>query len=522
MKDNCKFIGIVTDVIDEYNFIFQSDNNVKCQVQQIVCINIVDNIYMLANIVKIDVNYFLNNSQEYFTSIATDNKLIELTKEGKNPKYSKKNYATCLGIYELDNINDIFIESKFSINKFTPSVFQKVFLFNFECIETVYGLGSKSLKVGKLLYPDYSKSKNLPDVNIPYNSFNCHTLISGITGAGKSRLASLIVKHLGSNSGHVSIIDPHDEYINLLLPDKNYDLFKYYIEKENKINNTNVINRDLAFSTKVLIAPILTKLLPELSDQQQIYIYDFFKQVKNKDDILLNDLIGILIKDFNQEYVAEYPENKEDLNKAKEFANITFKDNIEYINRYVSYISSQLIRFKGVGKTKMIFAVIKKLIEVSSQNIFHKELPSWLDSQKRKVIHIINVDYDSNEYIRRYINTVLQCYLIKDNVVSFNRTLVIDEAHLLLRENSLTTKLLNRLLRESRKLGISIIFITQNEEDVPEEIRGQFQNKFRFREESNNSLKYLPNQTCSVSLFGSKLDFSLKVDSILKVGEIVE
>ena len=126
----------------------------------------------------------------------------------------------------------------------------------------------------------------------------------------------------------------------------------------------------------------------------------------------------------------------------------------------------------------------------------------------------MNVVYDSNPNTRRFVNTIIQCFFTpQDN----HRTLIIDEAHLLLNEKSDslgTADLLSRLLRESRKFKLSIIFITQNEEDVPKELKTQFQNKFKFREESDQILKYLDNQTCRCSIYKGKLSFPMRVENV--------
>jgi hypothetical protein len=76
---------------------------------------------------------------------------------------------------------------------------------------------------------------------------------------------------------------------------------------------------------------------------------------------------------------------------------------------------------------------------------------------------------------------------------------------------------LSRLLRESRKYNLSLIFVTQNEHDVPEEIKSQFQNRFRFREENNPELKYLNNQTCLCSIYKGKLSFPMRVDDVVEL-----
>lgn len=523
MNDFGEFVGIVTGIVDEYNFIFHSDKDTRCQIQQIVGINVFKDIYILANIVDVEVDYFLTNSKEYFTSKASDNKLVELSVKGKSPKYSSKISATFLGIYNLTT-NGSFKESVYSINKYTPKLFQKVLTFDFKCIESVYGINNDTqngIELGTFLYPKYSTDNIFDSVILPLDSFNSHTLISGVTGAGKSRIASLIVRKIGSSNGHVSIIDPHNEYFEFLADLPKCSICKYYINSSHeREENSKIKDRPLTFSAQNFVAPILVKLLPELSEQQQNYIYESFVNIHSNGKQPLKKLIDNIVRDFNSNFIQDYPRYERVISEAQEYAKADFKNYQIFINRYVSFIGSNINQYKGTSKTKMIFAVLKKLIGIYGDNLFPIKEPSWQNSNNRNAIHILNIDYDANENIRRFINAILQSFLTMHGINSIHRVLVIDEAHLLLRENSLTTRLLTRLLRESRKLGLSIVFITQNEEDVSEEIRSQFQNRFRFREETKSTLKYLPNQTCTVSMFGSKLDFSMRINSIYKENEI--
>ncbi|KAA6320788.1 hypothetical protein EZS27_029483 [termite gut metagenome] len=60
-----KFIGIVTEIADNHNFIFRVNSNYKCQLQQVVGLNISNNTFVLASITNIDVGYFLKDKEEY-------------------------------------------------------------------------------------------------------------------------------------------------------------------------------------------------------------------------------------------------------------------------------------------------------------------------------------------------------------------------------------------------------------------------------------------------------------------------
>lgn len=524
MIDKAIFIGIVTDVINEHNFIFRSDNNIKCQVGQIVGINISNNFYILANIEKIDVDYFLTNSREYFTSMASDNKLSELSKGTRSPKYAQSIKANFIGIYEYSDNDELFIESNFSINSFTPNIFQEVVSFDFGCIETVYGLKQSTqncFKLGMFLYPNYLDNGTLPEVNIASDTFNCHTLISGVTGSGKSRLAALIANHLAAKGGHITIIDPHDEYFKFA-DKKNVKVSFFSKNLQLHQEKKDINKRTFSLTNNYLTPLVLEKLLPNLSEQQYEYICKVLDDIMNSksDSLSLKKIIDSTIQRFNQDYIDE-GHLSETLSKAQNYAKEE-GNYLPFIKRYVWYLNKEWHsgKFKP-AKAEVAFSLLRRLVDIYEEDIFANSLDSsshiWLDCKIRKSINIMNVVYDSNANNRRFVNTIIQCFFYPQDQ---QRILIVDEAHLLLNEKSDkfgTTDLLSRLLRESRKFNLSIIFITQNEEDVPEVIKSQFQNKFKFREEKDQSLKYLDNQTCRCFIYKGKLSFPLRVDNVEKI-----
>ena len=107
----------------------------------------------------------------------------------------------------------------------------------------------------------------------------------------------------------------------------------------------------------------------------------------------------------------------------------------------------------------------------------------------------------------------MACLLIIDS--DQLRVLVIDEVHMLLKEDSRTSRLVKQMLREARKFNISVIFISQNINDITDDIRFQFQNLFMFRASDFDKTKYYSDQMCHVSLYGSKSSFSMKVKNII-------
>jgi energy-coupling factor transporter ATP-binding protein EcfA2 len=524
MKNKSKFIGIVTDVIDEHNFIFRSDNNVRCQIGEVIGLKIHNNIFIFARICKIDVDYFLTNSDEYFTSVASDNKLKELSQGSRSPRYSQRIKANYIGVYEFRSDEEYFVESDYSVNLYTPSIFQEVLSFDFDCIGAVFGLNQnseKAFKLGSFLYPSCFDKNEFPDANIAIDTFDSHTLISGVTGSGKSRLTALIANLLSKNGGHITIIDPHNEYANLVDTETSRVSF-FARDLESHMDRSDIYKRNLTLTNQYLTPSVLRKLLPHLSEQQYEYISNAMTTIGHE-NITLKKVIDTIIQKFNSDYKEEgHP--VELLLKAQQYAKED-ANYLSFINRYIFYLHKEWYKGKygGAAKAEVAFTVLKRLIDIYKDDVFQDNInyppPAWLDYKNRKSINILKLDYDSSPYIRRFIDAIIQCFFAKQ---TNNRTLIVDEAHLLLKEKSElkeksdieTAVLLSRLLRESRKYKLSIVFVTQNETDVPEDIKSQFQNKFRFREENNIELKYLDDQTCMCSLYKGKLSFPMRVDNI--------
>jgi len=540
--EKCKFIGVVTEIIDSHNFIFRVNSENKCQLQQVVGLNIMDNTFVLASITNIDVSYFLKDKEEYFTSLSVDNELQDLSSRARRPKMATKMRAAYIGIYEYDEIKNKFLESKSSVDIYTPSVFQEVYSFDFDTIQIVYGLMQNTenhLKLGTFLYPNYSNNDTSPNANISTETFNSHTLISGVTGSGKSRLTAIIANKLASDGRHITIIDPHNEYMSLV---KATRVNFFYKKKPLHKGKNGDINGDKLWLTyKYLNPQILCKLLPKLTDPQKNYIYEFFEKNESKLNLNLRSFFNLMIADFDSELKNKIDDTNSKIKSARDYAEMKRKEKREpdeqettYFKEYFSYFSKEILSVK-VDRLHVIDAVSRKILELFEEKVFQvwpdNKIPSWLDNNKNNCdcINIINLDYDSNEYYRRFIDTIIQCFFTpqENNEEDKNRilkgkekyrTLIVDEAHLLLSEKTdetlNTSKLLSRLLRESRKFELSIVFITQNEEDVPADIKSQFQNRFKFREEKNAELKYLDNQTCMCSISKGKLSFPMRVDNV--------
>jgi len=515
-------IGAICQIESDRQLHFIVNNEIKCNIGDIVGILNNDTSIVVAIISDIELEYYLENAKLFFISKAVDNNIQQLTDPKHKPRYGQYVSATIMGHYELDT-NDNLIEIKSTINRYTPCIFQGVYSIPFENSLEIYGLClpnlkqdefllSKTLSLGTLSFPHIRSDKKGDYLHFRADVFKRHTLITGVTGSGKSRLAALLCKELAQIGAHVSILDPHNEYTDLLATDNKYQIHKV-CQNNNDSNvkyDNNVNFRSISFYEKDINANTLAKLIPSLSPQQENKIYEVFNEL-NSATFNSKSFINKLIDDLNFELEANYSNRMELIHKCHIESEKYTKNHPEFIDKYIRGIKSITDNGKA-DKTKVLTALISKINDLRISQLFGNIEPNWLIESPHSV-DVLNIDYSTNEYIRRFINSILHYLLRKKNSDSF-RILIIDEAHMLLNDVTITSQLVKQLLREARKFNLSLIFVSQNMNDIPIEIRNQFQNNFSFREPDIDTTKYFQDRICHVSLFGSKTSFSLRVKDI--------
>jgi hypothetical protein len=522
-----KFIGVINQIEDDRNLHFIANNIVKCNIGDIVGLENTNNTIVLALISDIEINYYLENSKMFFISKAVDNEIHKLADPKNKPRYGQYITATILGHYEFSK-NDFLIEKVDTVNRYTPSIFQEVYLIPFEKVLDLYSLCpeikikddfifSQTICLGKLSFPLLSSFQGEIPLHFGTDILKKHTLITGVTGSGKSRFASLLVKELASIGAHISILDPHDEFTDLLASSDKYEIHKICPNvNSNSIKyGKNVKYRTISFYEKNINPNTLTKLLPSLSAQQVEIIYEVFSNF-NSDSFDSKNFLNKLMDYLNYELESNYSKSLDKIKQIQSDSEKYFPNHIDFIDRYIRGIKSITERGK-VNKTSVLIAIITKINDLRKNQLLSNIEPNWLVKSPYS-IDVFNIDYSTNEYVRRFINSIIHYFLREKNKDEF-RALLIDEAHMLLNDNTITSNLVKQLLREARKFNLTLIFISQNKMDIPVEIRSQFQNNFRFRESDSEETRFFPDRICEVSLYGSKTNFSMRVNNILGVNE---
>ncbi len=519
------FIGVITEVSTDDTLTFIINQDSECQIGEIVSVISSEGIFVLAQVFQIKVDFYLEDARQFFVSKAVDNAVVKLSEKGKAPRYAKYISALILGHYTLSN--EIFSEIQTKINKYTPRIFQKVYSLPFETTIELYGLtksncntqnNTSALYLGQLCSSNNSDVKDITQLCFDFDIFKKHTLITGVTGSGKSRLAALIAGELALIGGHISILDPHSEYANLFTSENGYAIFNYSLQNQSKVLNSkkaDTIFRPLSFYEKALTPGVLTQLMPGMTLAQEEVLYQVFDSeslTTYSTKALINNLLDHLQIELSNEYAKYASEINELKDKYKASKNLS-----EYIDRYISGVK-KIVTHDRIGKgnrvsrVDVIIALLLKINELLSKELLSADAPNWL-KESPKSIDIFNVDYSTTESIRRFVNSIIK-YFLRQKSSDVLRLLIIDEAHMLLNDGSNTANLLRQLLREARKFNIAVMFLSQNLNDVSIDVRGQFQNQFMFREENLKITKHFPDRVCHVKMYGAKLGFAMRVRDI--------
>lgn len=523
-------IGVISQINNDRELLFVGNNSQKCSISDIVGVQDDKNNFILAQVSDIKIEFYLENTKQFFISKAVENSVHLIGDPNNKPRFGQFVTAKILGFYQI-NSKGIFIELKDYTNNYTCSIFQEVYLIETEKAFRVYGLSEekqgekipineKTIRIGTLSFPRNTNNKENSDkpIFIEVGKFKNHTLITGVTGSGKSRLAALLMIELANIGAHISILDPHDEYSDLVAPHKKDKLYIYSQIIKDDINKygKNVLSKKISFYEQINSASTLSKLFPTLSDQQEVEIFEIFNELgqkPTKPQVFINKLIDKL----NIELKSEPRTNFEEISQIQKEAEQYSKNHIEFIDIF----TSRLMALPSYGRAKkkdVIIALIRKINELRKNNLLDKDEPNWL-LKSPFTIDIFNIDYSTNDYIKRFVNSIIQHFL-REKSSDELRVLFIDEAHLLLNEGTDTSYLVKQLLREARKFNLSIVFISQNTDDIPPEIRNQFQNIFIFREKDIETTRFYPNQLCSVNIFDSKSSFAMKVNNLDSFSEI--
>lgn len=464
-----KFLGLILDTPSNRHFHFICDTKSQVKHDVPVGVKTPEGEVVVGVVDEIKSAYYLDDPDNFFIAKAVKSELQDLNSSSRI-QVALKVRAKIIGYFKPAS-DSTFAPIEDSIPRYTSQPLQKVYYLDSTRFLSLYGLSENGICVGHSRYPiDVS-------VALPTYVFKRHTLVSGVTGSGKSRLVALIGRRLAMAGAHITIVDPHDEYTDLLSAgSEDLTIKRINISPSLSVPRTlgseSIVNEDLFFSSTLITAPTLCRLMRNLSSQQEEFLTMIFNRVysdPNRRDISF--------------VTSEIQNIADDIRNSKE---------------------------KDSPLHKMYIGLLSRLNDIVKNKLVQKNLPSWLVKQPFTTEIFIG-DYNKEGYGKRIVTAILEQFLRYKSTESL-RVVIIEEAHQLLNLGSNETQnVISQLLREARKFNTSILLVTQNSDDVPVDIRNQIQNHFQFREEGKPELEDLPNRVCKSVINTGLTPFHLHV-----------
>ncbi|WP_372768767.1 helicase HerA-like domain-containing protein [Lutibacter sp.] len=300
-------------------------------------------------------------------------------------------------------------------------------------------------------------------VKVPLKTLNRHGLISGATGTGKTKSLQVMAENLSEKGVPVLLMDVKGDLSGLAQPsaghpkiDERHAAIGLPFEAKNfpvEILTLSEQDGTRLRATVSEFGPVLLSRILELSDAQSGIVSIIFKYCDDHKFPLLD------LKDFKKILQYATSEGKEDIQK-------------EY----------GLISIASTG------AILRKIVEIEQQggNLFFGERSFdvqdlvRIDENGKGIISILRLT-DIQDKPKLFSTFMLQ--LLAEVYATFPEqgdsgrpelVIFIDEAHLIFSEASkaLLSQIEN-IVKLIRSKGIGLFFVTQNPNDVPEDVLGQ-------------------------------------------------
>lgn len=310
-----------------------------------------------------------------------------------------------------------------------------------------------------------------------------HLLVVGQTGSGKTTSTLSLIDQLQHDSYTTIILDPTGEYSKL--PNS----VTYRLGDNAYLEAGQLTARQLREALQIQCSELLKEKLSQAVDalriQQNIVqssknyvklnvpISRYQKQLAKLSDWSKSFAPQNLASQLIEEFVVPYPDDRADYSLlGQQYDRTTINREWNTIATIRQRLASDAFRLlfdpephPGVFKTELNF-VIKMFLEHRSS---HRTLVIDLSALKQ---------YEESQrvVISLLLKNLLAARLQKPN--NFPVNIVLDEAHRYLPkdEHQLADNGIFQILREGRKVGISMTLTTQSPLDLPARLRSQFAN----------------------------------------------
>ncbi len=297
-----------------------------------------------------------------------------------------------------------------------------------------------------------SKTREEPLRINPWSYRNPHIMIIGESGSGKSYLAKTIAIEKRRKKEPVIILDIHGEYTDL----QEYG-YKIYDPLSTEINPLDLDGESP--STRILEYSYMLTELFNLGQIQRALLIDVLREAYR--------LKGIYDEETTT-WSKKAPSLYDVLSLINERILVTERrDEITRLDSLRKYLEILLIQ-KEAGKG------IIEIEKLASSNT------------------VISINKIPNPILQQIMTSVLlrKLFVYKQKNREKKLTIILDEAHRFM-TNKKTRELIERVVMEARKFGISLVLITQNPVTLTPSIISNIATRIIFRLTENKSLDYI-------------------------------
>jgi DNA helicase HerA-like ATPase len=331
----------------------------------------------------------------------------------------------------------------------------------FEFINNGYATKGDYIELGAAMIGDETVTNAI--VKIPLKTLNRHGLIAGATGTGKTKTLQVLAETLSDKGIPVLLMDIKGDLSGLAQPslghpkiDERHAKIGFPFEAKKFPIEILSISEQKGTRMRATVSefgPVLLSRILDLSEVQQGIVAIIFKYC---DD---NKLPLLDIKDFKKvlQYVTD--EGKEEIQK-------------EY----------------GRISTSSTGAILRKIIEIEQQGgdlffgekSFEVEDLIRIDENGRGIISVLRLTDIQDKpklfstFMMQLLAEIYETFPEQGDSGRPKLIIFIDEAHLVFKEAS--KALLNQIesiVKLIRSKGIGLYFVTQNPNDVPEDVLAQ-------------------------------------------------
>lgn len=271
-------------------------------------------------------------------------------------------------------------------------------------------------------------------IRVSLNGLRRHLAIIAQTGAGKTYLSGVLMEELLKKGATLLVVDPHADYVFLgLKPDGSPSEFREKVLLfRNPLSMSRYGEKEVGLKFKDL-----TINLSDLSLDEVFQLLRISHQYVN-------------IRNVIKKAIEEVTESRK---------NITLRSLREKLEEIC------LENNKDKNECKAAIQAVKRIQELESYRIFGEssfQIDELLVQGKASILDLSGMDIESQDLV---VYLVLKRLLHKAQVgdLDFPVFLFVEEAHNFVpsEENSLSSRIINKIAAEGRKFGIFLTLITQ-------------------------------------------------------------